>query len=477
MDRAVDQPRGVADPEVGSFLSTRVAHSVHSTSFEDLPDEVVGAAKALILDALGIGFASRNEPFAEQALNGIRRIAGDGKSTVIGSGRTLDPGNAALLNGLLIHGLDFDDTHLAGVIHTSAGALPAAIAAGELEGRSGREVIRAFVLGTEVSARVGMAAAGRFHKQGFHPTGVAGAFGAAIAAGLLLDLGEEELATAQGIVGSMASGLLEFLEEGAWTKRVHPGWAAHAGLTAASLAGTGFTAPSAIYEGRFGLYASHLGTRDLPLEGVAEGLGESWETLNVAVKPYPACHFVHAFIDAALQIKDGEDFEADDITGINCKIAAEEVETVCEPVANKRRPKSTYDAQFSVPFVVASAIVKDRRLGIQDFDEQSMVDERILALAEKVSYEVDTDSGFPKHFSGEVAIELRDQRTLSWREQVNRGAPDKPLSKDEIRDKFDLNTSLALLEEQANLVAKKVETLERLESVDELTAALRIGLD
>lgn len=477
MDRAADQPQGMADPEVGTPLSRQVAQAVHSTSFEDLPEEVVEAAKALILDALGIAFASRNESFAEQALHGVWRIAGDGKATVMGSGRTLDSGNAALLNGLLIHGLDFDDTHLAGVVHTSAGALPAALAAGELEGRSGWEVLRAFVLGTEVSARVGMAAAGRFHKQGFHPTGVAGAFGAAIAAGLLFDLSEAELATAQGIVGSMASGLLEFLEEGAGTKRIHPGWAAHAGLTAASLAGTGFTSPSAIYEGRFGLYASHLGARDLPLASISEGIGESWETLNVAVKPYPACHFVHAFIDAALQIKSGEDFGADDITEINCKIAAGEVETVCEPVANKRRPKSTYDAQFSVPFVIASAIVKDRRLGIQDFDEDSKADERILALAEKVNYEVDPNSGFPKHFSGEVTIELGDGRTLSWREQINRGAPERPLSQSEIRDKFDLNARLTLAEEQAQLVADTVQNLEKLESVDELMSALRTNLD
>ncbi|WP_407691077.1 MmgE/PrpD family protein [Rubrobacter marinus] len=431
-------------------------------------------AKILMLDALGIAFASRAELFAEQALAGVGRISGDGGATVVGSARTVDPGSAALLNGLLIHGLDFDDTHLSGVLHTSAGVLPAALAAGELEGRSGREVLRAFVLGTEVAARVGMAAAGRFHKQGFHPTGVAGAFGAAVAAGLLFGLDARELATAQGIVGSMASGILEFLEEGTWTKRVHPGWSAKAGLTAASLAGAGFTGPSAVYEGRYGLYASHLGTRDLPLQAVAEGLGERWEVLNVAVKPYPACHFVHAFIDAALELLQGEGFAAEDVDRITCKIAAEEVEAVCEPVENKRRPKSTYDAQFSVPYVVASAIVRRRRLGIKDFDEESIGDEAVLDLAGRVDYEVDPEAGFPDHFSGEVVIALRDGRTISWREQVNRGAPDRPLGRDEIREKFDLNASVKLSKEQAALVAGRIEGLDESGSIEGVTRALRV---
>ena len=477
MGRTSGQVEGSAVTGSRDPLSSRVAEAVYGTGFGDLPDEVVEKARSLVLDALGIGFASRNESFASRALSGVRRISGDGKATVIGSGRTLDPGSAALLNGLLIHGLDFDDTHLGGVVHTTASALPAALAAGELEGRSGREVLRAFVLGSEVSARVGMAGAGEFHARGFHPTAVAGAFGAAISAGLLLGLDKEELATAQGIVGSMASGLLEFLEDGAWTKRVHPGWAAQAGLTAASLAGAGFSGPGAVYEGRYGLYATHLGIRDLDLEGLAEGIGERWEILNVAVKPYPACHFVHAFIDAALEVRERAGFAEDDVESITCKIAQGEVETVCEPIANKRRPQSSYDAQFSVPYVVSSAIVRGRRLGIKDFDEECIGDQRVSNLAERIGYEADPDSGFPQHFSGEVIVELRDGRTVSWREQVNRGAPERPLSKEEIHDKFDLNASVKLTKEQVGTVLQKVEELDRLESIAELTEALRVDLD
>lgn len=477
MDRSVAQPDILSGRGAGGSLSRQVAEAVYRTKFEDLPDEVVETAKALVLDALGIGFASRDEAFAEQALRGIRRIAGDGKATVIGSSRTMDTGSAALVNGLLIHGLDFDDTHLAGVIHTSAGVLPAALAAGELEGRSGREILRAFVLGSEVSARVGIAAAGDFHARGFHPTGVAGAFGATVAAGLLFGLQPEELAVAQGIVGSMASGLLEFLEEGAWTKRVHPGWAAHAGVTAASLASAGFSGPSAVYEGRYGLYATHLGTRELTLDGIAEEIGERWEILNVAVKPYPACHFVHAFIDAALELRESEGFTSADVESVICKIAQGEVETVCEPLGNKRRPQSTYDAQFSVPYVVASAIVRGRRLGIKDFDEDCIGDEQILELAKRVGYEADPESGFPRHFSGEVVAKLRDGRTVSWREQINRGAPERPLSREEIREKFDLNASVKLTKEQAKVILRRVDELDTLESSGELTAALRVDLD
>ena len=466
--------RAVATSRRGSALSGQIAEVLRDTYHEDVPTEVVETAKALALDALGIGFASRSESFSERAWSGISRVAGEGGATVIGSLRTVDTGSAALMNGLLIHGLDFDDTHLASVIHTSASALPAALAAGELEDRSGSEVLKAFVLGSEVTARIGMVAAGEFHKWGFHPTGVVGAFGAAVAAGLLFGLDKEELATAQGIVGSMASGIFEFLEDGTWTKRLHPGWAAHAGLTAASLAGAGFTGPGAVYEGRFGLYATHLGTRDLPLEMATEDLGGRWEILKVAVKPYPACHFNHAFIDAALELRQEERFAVEDVERIICKIAAGEVETVCEPIKTKRRPQTTYDAQFSLPYAVASAIVRGRRLGIKDFDEEGIGDERVLGVAEKVGYEVDPDSGFPRHFSGEVVIHLRDGRRVSRREQINRGAPERPLGRAEIREKFRLNTSIGLSEEQAELVARKVENLDGLDSISDLTSALRV---
>ncbi|MEU6698941.1 LLM class flavin-dependent oxidoreductase [Pseudonocardia sp. NPDC046786] len=199
---------------------------------------------------------------------------------MLGLADRLPARDAAVLNGVLIHGMDFDDTHIPAVTHASAAALPAALAAAIAAGADTRALLLAYVLGVEVSARVGIGGAGGFHDVGFHPTAVAGAFGAAVAAGKVSGLDAAGITTAQGVVGSMSAGLLEFLADGSWTKRLHPGWAAMSGLTAAGFAKAGWSGPPAVYEGRFGLYNTHLAGRDTRPEAVGAGLGETWELMR-----------------------------------------------------------------------------------------------------------------------------------------------------------------------------------------------------
>jgi 2-methylcitrate dehydratase PrpD len=456
-------------------IAQRIGAFAADLRYDQLPDEVVKRAKLLILDALGIGLASSTFPFAARARTATALLAGEapGEATAIGASHVLPLRDAVGLNGVLVHGLDFDDTHPAGVVHASASALPTALGLCEVLGGSGRDLLLGFVAGLEVTCRLGMAAGGSLHASGFHPTGVVGAFGAAVAAGRLRKLDGETIAAAQGIVGSMASGSLEFLSTGAWTKRLHPGWAAQCGITATAWAEAGFEAPPKVYEGRYGLYRTHVDpSQPVDLDLCTDGLGTRWETMAIAVKPFPACHFTHAFADAALTLRDRHGIKAGDVASVVCLIADGEIPVVCEPEANKQAPRSAYDAQFSLPYVVAACLERGQ-FTLDELDESILSDPSILDLARRVSYEADPRSGYPVLFSGEVRLRLHDGREVRHREQVNRGAQDRPLTTADIVSKYRANAQRALTSDHVDLLVEEVLRLDELDSLAPLLALLR----
>ncbi|MDT7609348.1 MAG: hypothetical protein QOG96_3851 [Pseudonocardiales bacterium] len=417
-------------------LSATVAEFVAAARPEDVPDEVYTRARHLVLDAVGLAFASTAYDFPSVARDALLRLGGAGAHPVLGLPDRLSPRDAAVLNGVLIHGLDFDDTHIPAVTHVTAGVLPAVLSAATTAGASTRDLLLAYVLGVEVSARVGIGGAGGFHDVGWHPTAVAGAFGAAVAAGKLAGLDAAALVSAQGVVGSMSGGLLEFLADGSWTKRLHPGWAAMCGLTAASFAGVGWSGPPAVYEGRFGLYNTHLAGRETNPAAVGAGLGQTWELMRTAVKPYPICHFIHAFADAALDLRAEHGLRPEDIAAIRCAIHPVPGKVVCQPAEAKWAPRDEYDAKFSLPFVVSAALSRGR-FTLAELADEALADPAILALARKVEVRDDPASAFPRAYSGAVEIELRDGRVLARREQVNRGHEERPLSNADIVAKFE----------------------------------------
>lgn len=423
-----------------------------------IPQPVLERARHLALDAVGIAHASTHYEFAHRSLSAAQELSGRGGDTpVIGLAARLAPRDAMLMNGILIHGLDFDDTHAAGVIHATASTLPCALGSAALAGRDGEALLVAYVAGVEAGARLASVAKGGFHQVGFHPTGLIGAFACTLVAGKLLGLSAVQLASAQGIALSMAAGSMEFLQDGAWTKRMHPGWVAGAGLTAATLARHGFQGPRQAYEGRFGLFDSHLGplARDGDLSLATAGLGQTWELSEVNVKPIPACHFTHACADAAALLRDRHSLRAADIRSVRALVPAEVVKTVCEPVATKKRPQNSYDAQFSIPYTVATALVRGR-FGLAELDEAALRDETVLALAARVEYEVDPDSPFPAAYSGEVIVTLNDGRELRHREQVNRGGAGRPISNADVVAKFEANMQLVASAERAAKVREVV---------------------
>ncbi len=463
-----------ADIGARPLIAEELARFAGALSAESIPAAVLAHAKHCILDAVGIALAATGYDFAHRALTAIAGLAGAGEGAVIGMPARLPPRDAALINGILIHGLDFDDTHSGGVIHATSSVLPTVLAIAARRRASGRQMLTAYVLGVEVAARLGAVAKGAFHQVGFHPTGLIGAFACALAAGRLMGLGEAQLVMAQGLTLSAGSGSLEFLEDGAWNKRFHPGWAANAGITAAALAQQGFVGARRAYEGRFGLYASHLQAHFDPedLALATAGLGEVWEMLQVAVKPYPACHFVHACTDAALALVREQGLNVAEIERVRALIPAEVVKTVCEPVANKRRPANSYDAQFSIPFAVAAALRRGR-FTLAELEPEVLKDPEILALADRVAYEIDPAAIFPRHYSGELVVTTHNGRTVRHREAINRGNGERPLSEAAIIAKFEANAARVIARERARRIAALLLSLE--EQPDALGVADALG--
>jgi 2-methylcitrate dehydratase PrpD len=445
----------------GAGLSARLADFALGLRLQDVPAAVRSRATHLMLDALGISLASTGWDFARATLAGLRELAGPGGDVpVIGFGQKLPMRDAVVMNALLVHGLDYDDTHPAGVIHATTSVLPAALGLATRLRAPGSDLLAAYLVGMETATRLGAAAKGGFHQVGFHPTGLIGAFGCTLAAARLLGLSADRTVDAQGIALSFASGSLEFLQDGAWTKRIHPGWAGAAGITAATLARNGFVGTRAAYEGRFGLYRSHLGPLadqcDLGL--ASAGLGQAWEVSRVAVKPVPACHFTHACADAAGLLH--ADWKGAAIRRIVARVPAGTMKTVCEPIENKRRPANAYEAQFSIPYSVATGL-RFGRFTLDALEPAAYQDPQTLAIAALVECEADPAADFPRYYGGEVIVELADGRTLRHAEPVNRGAEGRPISEADIAAKFHDNAARAVPRAHADHILNAVLGIER----------------
>jgi len=443
-------------------VAEQLAQYVGRFRYEDIPEHTRERAKLLVLDAVGIALASTQYDFAHRILTGLNALNEGGGSSLIGLPGRLALRDAVLMNGALVHGLDYDDTHIRAIIHATASAFPCALGVAEATGASGRALLAAYVLGVETATRISDAAGGRFHDFGFHPTGLVAHFSCALQAGWLYGLTPRQLVMAQGLAGSTAAGSQEFLEEGAWNKRVHPGWAGSAGITAAQLARAGFKGPTKPYEGRFGLFKSHLHEVEASAryEVICETLGKTWEVHNVAVKPYPICHLIHACADSALILRDRHSIAHAEVERVVALVPQPTLHIIAEPVANKLRPANEYDAKFSTQFVISTCLVKGR-FGLAELLDDTLLDSQVLALAAKVECAADPDTAYPQYFSGGVEIHMRDGRTFRHHEKVNRGAGDRALSQSDIEQKYFENASLAVGQSRAERICEAVLTLEQ----------------
>lgn len=451
-------------------ISSTLAGFVAELGYADLPAEVATNAKHRILDTVGVCLASIDMEYAKAMLDLALEQGGPEEATVYGTRRKMPASWAALYNGSLAHGNDYDDTHSKSIVHAGGVIIPTALAMSEKLGRTGKHAIAAVVAAYEVVARIGMAASKGFHAQGFHPTGVCGVFSAAATAGKLLDLPSEQIANAFGIAGSQAAGSMEFLADGAWTKRMHPGWAAHGGIVAAGLARRGYTGPKRIFEGRYGLYNLYANMVKADLSLATANLKREWEILNTDYKPYPCGHISHPYMDCALRLRREHALTTGQIESIELRVPAAAVAILCEPAEDKRRPKNSYAARFSLPYAVGVILVSGKA-GIEEFGEARIKDPAILALCDRTRYVIDDSLPFPRSFPGWVIIRLKDGKRLEARMDASRGSRENPMSEQELYEKFEANASRGLPRAQVKQLWERglrLETAENIRSFTEL---------
>jgi len=435
-------------------------------TLEDVPPEVVEHAKLHMLDALGCGLAAHATGVAGEGRATMAELGGDPSATVIGLGEQLPAANAAFANAMLCHGLDFDDTHSDSVSHVSTVIAPAALAAGEALGASGRDVLAAVVAGNEVVCRIGMAASGEFHRRGFHPTAICGVFGGVASVARLSDLDAPTTTQALGIAGSFAGGLFAYLADGTPTKPMHPAWAGHGAHLAVSLARHGAAGPRSVLEGKFGLYHAFLAAEEgeIDIAGQLSDLGTRWETPRIAYKAFPVCHFMHGSLGAAAEGAAGRTFAADEIDDVVVTVPAAGVSLVLEPADSKIAPRSDYEGKFSLQYSIASMLVRGH-VAVSDFTDEAIADPEVLAVARKVRYETRDYPSYPQAFPGGARVRLVDGTAFEADFPYQKGGPENPLSADEVRAKYRENAGLVLSDDAAERLEETIVALDELEDL------------
>jgi 2-methylcitrate dehydratase PrpD len=416
---------------VKQTVAETLAESVFALSVESVPTAVQERCQDLLIDVAGLCVAARNSEYVSAL---TKSLDAGGACTALGHAGSYNAEDAAMLNGTAAHGEDFDDTFEGGPVHSGAVVVPAVLAACERFGRDGRSALLGIAAGVETMCRLSLVAPKRIHKAGFHPTAVLGAMAASVAVSRTLGMNPKQTVDALGIAGSMAGGIIEYLAEGAWTKRLHAGWAAHSGLHAARIAREGFTGPRTVFEGTHGLFFGFAHGNDGDYEELTQGFGKDWHLTGLTFKPYATGTMNQPYIDCALRLaKHG--FAAEDVAEVLCETAEGYVHRLWEPLAAKQRPPNYYAAKFSTPFNVAVAFVTGEA-GFEAFSERTVNDARILGLAAKVRYRIDPDNPYPQRYTGHVRMTLRDGRVFEERQPHIRGGVHEPLSREDIERKF-----------------------------------------
>jgi 2-methylcitrate dehydratase PrpD len=398
-----------------------------------LPPAVKQKCEDLLIDVVGLCVTARNEDYIKSVLAGLDD---DGPCTAIGHARTLSSAGAALVNGTAAHGEDFDDTFEGGPVHAGAVIVPAVLAACERHKPDGAAALLGIAVGTEVMCRLSTVVPKAVHKAGFHPTAIFGVMGAAAGVGAALGLNAKQLTDALGIAGSMASGIIEYLAEGTWTKRMHPGWAAQSGIRAALLARGGFQGPRTVFEGVHGLFHGFAHTTQGNYAAL-DGLGAEWVTETLAFKPYPCGTMAHPYIDCAKRLA-ARGIKAADIKELVCEVAEGTVHRLWEPLAAKQRPPNGYAAKFATPYILVTGFVKGG-VGLSDFTPEAVRDPDVLALAAKVRFVIDPNNPYPNAFTGHIRAVLNDGSVVEERQPHFRGGANEPLTRADIEEKFALN--------------------------------------
>lgn len=445
-----------------------------SLSYEQLSPEVVDRVKYLAVDFLGVVTRGSLTESAEVVRHFVKDMAADTKESVImGTDMRAPCQYAALANGTASHSLELDDVSKEASAHAGVVVFPAAFAAGEVTGCDGKKFIEAVVLGYEVMIRLGKALNPANHyARGFHPTGTCGGFGAAMAAAKIFNLDAQQMASALGIVGSQAAGSMEFLTDGAWTKRLHPGWAAHNGIIAALLAKRGFKGPSTIVEGRFGFL--HAYSDGANLGEFLAGLGDSFQIMKTSVKPHACCRYKQGPIDGIIKIMKENKLRAREVEKVTLGILKPAFPIIVEPEELKYNPRTVVHAQFSMPFGAAVALLYGRA-SLGQYTVEKLESPEVKEMMGRVYCVPDPelDKLFPKQWPASVEIATKDGRRFSTKIDYPKGDPENPLSWEEEIGKFNELSSPVFSEGRRKEIISGVRLLETEERISNLASLLR----
>lgn len=420
----------------GTALAEEISAVLSNLKLSDIAPKAREVAVNDLIDMMGLCVSARKTDYISSIIGGWD---GEGNCTAIGHSRPLDAAGAALINGTATHGEDFDDTLEGAPIRVGAMVLPAVLAATERFNRSGEDALRGMIAGMEMICRFNHVVPGAIHKAGFHPVGIIGVLGATAGAGVALGLNAKQLTYAFGVSGSFASGIGEFLTEGAWTKRIHPGWAAHSGYRAAMLGQSGYFGPRTVFEGARNIFRVFGRDAKPNYEPLLSNLGKEWLMEKIAFKPYACGTMIHPFIDCMIRFAK-EGIPADQIVSIECETGEGLVDRLWEPLAAKHRPPSGYAAKFSMPFCMAVGYF-DGDAGLEQFTDAKAADEKILSLARKIRYVIDPKNEYPRNYTGHIKATLKDGTVREYRQPHFRGGAREPLTRDELIRKARGNVS------------------------------------
>ena len=419
--------------------------------YKDIPNEVIGKIKLIFMDSLGLIFASRNEDY----IKAIKQSFTDsGNCTVPGHLEKLCPSDAIVLNGTAIHGEDFDDTFEGTPVHVGSVMCSSLLTAAEYYKLKPKEILKGLAVGSELMCRLALVSPMAIHKQGFHPTAILGAFGASIGISKILKNSVLQTTSSLGIVGSMASGIIEYLAEGTWTKRLHPGWAGASGWKSAHLGKNNFKGPRTVFEGKNGIFNSFTDSKIIPdFKKLTDDLGSYWHTNNLAIKPFACGTMTQPFIDCAIKAREKIN-DLNEIKSIICKVGEGTVHRLWEPLSEKRKPTTPYSAKFSVPFCIAVGLYFGKA-GLLEFTEEQIKNREILNICSKISYEIDPQNEYPKNYSGEINIILKNSQVIQETQPGLRGGKLFPLDEKEVEEKFFNNLKFG------NLSSREVNNVKK----------------
>ncbi len=439
-------------------ITQELAGYCSHVKFNDLPDDVIDCAKYRFLDWISVACRGSIEDPSQTIYRFVMEME-KGEGVIVGTREKAPFLYSALANGTSSHSIEMDDVNNESSLHPGVVVFPSALATGEMAGASGKRFILAVVLGYEVMIRLGTALGPEnSYKRGFHPTGTCGTFGSSVASSKILGLQEKEILNALGISGSQAAGSMEYLAQGAWTKPFHAGWAAHSGMVAALLSRKGFLGPSSILEGRDGFLHAYSNEAD-PTK-VLEGIGSGFQILQTSVKVHACCRYMHSPIDAVLKIVKENNLRPEQVKKIKIGVLRAGAHLIAEPIESKYKPQSIVDAQFSMPFGAASALLYGRA-GLKEFQPSMILSRPVRETMRKVECIVDPelDRTFPKQWRATAEILTEDEKRYSTMVEYPRGDPENPLSWDEMKERF---------HELAGEVIKKDQRLKIVEAVEKL---------